>query len=230
MDNTTLLALIGGILILGFLIVAIVIRFKTKPSIYDKESAQNFLLGLSESFYEKVTDIINNINISDYDSIEDFEVSVLSTIYEGISGYISEELEKTSKEDILSAMALKILNKDFIIKFIDEFVKENDIEDKISNIWFDNFKSKSEEVVENDEKLSIELSDEEKYIENVTEEDMIPAQEVVPSEEELASLNPPSDEEKEYDPENDSSVEIIEDDTYLDTRGRKRSKKTGRYV
>ena len=44
-----------------------------------------------------------------------------------------------------------------------------------------------------------------------------------PTEEELVNLNPQTDEEEELDIEGDDSVEVIEDDTYIDSKGRKRS-------
>lgn len=230
MDNT-LLTIIGGLIVLFFIIVAIIIRFKTKPSAYDKESAQNFLLGLGDSIYEKMVEIVSNFDVSSYSSIEEFEVDVLGVIYDDIWDYVTECLEENSKNDILSAMAVKVLNKDYVIKFIDHIAEECDLENKISDIWFNVFKSKTEGIEDVDNTLPDDLANQKNYIENVTENDLVPAQEVVPTEEELASLNPPSDDEKDYDPENDSSVEIIEeDDTYLDSRGRKRSRTTGRYV
>ena len=230
MDNT-LLTIIGGLIVLFFIIIAIIIRFKTKPSAYDKESAQNFLLGLGDSIYEKMVEIVSNFDVSSYSSIEEFEVDVLGVIYDDIWDYVTECLEENSKNDILSAMAVKVLNKDYVIKFIDHIAEEYDLENKISDIWFNVFKSKTEGIEDVDNALPDDLANQKNYIENVTENDLVPAQEVVPTEEELASLNPPSDDEKDYDPENDSSVEIIEeDDTYLDSRGRKRSRTTGRYV
>ena len=50
------------------------------------------------------------------------------------------------------------------------------------------------------------------------------------TEEELSELNPQVDEPEELDPENDPSVELIDDDIYYDKSGKARSKKTGKWV
>lgn len=228
--NNTLITIIGGIIILGLIIVAVVIRLKSKPSANDKQEAENFLKGLSETFYNKILDIVSNIDIGSFSSLEELEISILNDIYDELWKYTEEELKEASKTDIITAMVLKVLNKDFVIKFIDTLITEYEINDKLASKW----NKKIEAVVENseteDKELQEKFENSNDYIEEFSEDDLKPAEEIVPTEEELAMINPPTEEEKEYNPEEDNSVEIIEDDTFIDSNGRKRSKKTGRFV
>lgn len=89
-----------------------------------------------------------------------------------------------------------------------------------------------EELEEREEELTEEFSDTEKYVEESKEEDLPSGDSgLLPTEEDLAELNPQRDEEEEeLDPENDISVEVIDDDIYYDKAGRARSKKTGKWT
>ena len=230
MEGNTLLAIIGGVVVLIFIIIAVIIRIKTKPSAYDKEAASNFLNGLSETFYNKMMEIITNINFSEYDSLIEMEADIIKQIYDSVWDYTEVELAKAAKSDILTAVALKLLDKNSVLKFVDELMEKYEIAQKLETAWAEDFEKRTKGLAEKDTELEKTFSDESQYIENVSESDLKPAEQIEPTEEELASLNPPLDEVDDYDPENDESVEVVEDDTYIDKNGRKRSKATGRYV
>ena len=83
--------------------------------------------------------------------------------------------------------------------------------------------------MEEDKILQDKFKDPDQYIEDSTTSDLPPVEKTEPTAEELSKLNPPKDEEEEYDPE-DESMEIVDDDTYIDDKGRKRNKTTGRFV
>lgn len=222
MDNSMLLSTVGGLIITVFVIIAIVIRLKSNTN--GEKSAKLFLEGLSDTFYNKIVDIITNIDIDSYTCIEEFQASVLNDIYDSTWDYVEAQLAESSESDIVSTMMRKVLNREFVSKFVDNIIDTYQIQDKLDSMW----KNKSEE--KKDENLQEEFEDSEKYIENLSNDELEPAKEIQPTEEELAALNPPSDEEKEYNPEEDNSVEIIEDDVFIDGNGRKRSKSTGRFV
>ena len=96
---------------------------------------------------------------------------------------------------------------------------------------FETVRERSLKMVEDDNNLQEEFSDQEKYIEESTDDDLTHGEMVnKPTEEELNELNPQVDEEEELDPKNDPSVEVIDDDIYYDKSGRPRSKKTGKWV
>lgn len=230
MDNTTILSVLGGAVILICIIIAMVIRYKSKPSAFDKDAATKFLEGLSETFYDKIMDIINNIDLSKYNSLIELEDDVLNNIYDTIWDYVQKELKEAAKTDIITALSLKILNKEFVNKFVNSLIRKYNINWKLESKWtdFTNFESKAEKMKYEDKS---EFTGDD-YIENASDSDLKPAQNESIPEEELAKLNPQTDEEEKLDPATDSSVEIVSDsdDITVDKKGRKHSKSTGKYV
>ena len=210
MTSDSLLSIIAGIILLVLIIVAVVIRFKTKPSSTDQDSAKKFLEGLSETFYQSMVDTINNINFLEYNSLPELEVDILNKIYDTTWDYVEKELAEASKTDVLTALALKVLNKEYVTQFIDTLIEKYDINNKISEAWDKYFGEKEQEAIEEDQKLQEEFSDPEKYVDSI-EKDELPVgedKEEIP-EEELKNLNPPSDEEPNYDSNTDESVEVV---------------------
>lgn len=236
--NTTsinLQTIIGGIIILAVIVFAIWFRLKTHPSKADKQAAEDFLNGLADNIYKMITKIINEIDLSKYDSLENLESDILKKIYDSVFDYIQSQLAEAANEDILSALVLKVLDKDTIYKFIDKLINNKDVNGQLTNLWDSNkIKEQSSDIENEDKELTEEYSDQTKYADKIDDKENLqdslpPAEEPVLTQEELNSINPQKDEEEEYNP-NDISMEIVEDDTYIDKRGRRRSKKTGRYV
>ena len=229
MELNTLLTLIGGVIVLALIIIAIVIRMKNNPSAADKEAAKKFLEGLEDTFYKKMLDIITNIDFTKYDSVGTMEANIICDIYDTIWDYIQDKTKDLAREDILTALIVKVLDKEFVNDFIDNLVVKYKINDKLEEAWNNNFKTKSNEAVEEDKILQDKFKDPDQYIEDSTTSDLPPVEKTEPTAEELSKLNPPKDEEEEYDPK-DESMEIVDDDTYIDDKGRKRNKTTGRFV
>lgn len=233
MDSTLLLTIIGGVILLICVALAIIIRAKSnKPTVADKITAKEFLDGLSDAFYNKMIDIVNTVDITKYDSIYKLEADLLSEIYDACWTYTDQQLSEHKEEDILTAMVLRVIDKEFVIKFINELFTNKELHVKIEELWNNKFNLVSEEVIKEDDALIEEFSNPEEYVEEFNEAELEEAKDIVPTEEEIAALNPQVEiDEVEYDPETDTSVEIIEeDDVYIDKKGRKRSKSTGRYV
>lgn len=218
MTSDSLLTVIGGIVILVLIIIAVVIRLKNKPiTEEDQKSAQEFLEGLSDTFYQNIVDIINNIDFQNYQSLPELEVDVLNTIYDNTWNYVEEQLKDISKTDVLTALALKILNKEYVERFIDGIIEKYDINNKISEAWDKYFSAKEKEVEEEDKKLQEQFSDDEKYItEESTPEDLPPVEKEEPSEEELKNIIPPSEEDPNYDASVDDSVEVLDETTTVE--------------
>ena len=218
MTSDSLLTVIGGIVILVLIIIAVVIRLKNKPiTEEDQKSAQEFLEGLSDTFYQNIVDIINNIDFQNYQSLPELEVDVLNTVYDNTWNYVEEQLKDISKTDVLTALALKILNKEYVEKFIDGIIEKYDINNKISEAWNKYFSAKEKEVEEEDKKLQEQFSDDEKYItEESTPEDLPPVEKEEPSEEELKNIIPPSEEDPNYDASVDDSVEVLDETTTVE--------------
>lgn len=228
--SNEIITILAGILILALIIVAIFIRFKTNPSIYDKEMAEKFLQDLSNVFYDKIMEIINNINFLDYSSLEELEVDILKQIYDTIWEFVEKELKEAAEKDILTALALKVLDKNYIDKFIDKIVEESKVSEKLSTNWSLYIERKNEVIEEEDKNLQEEFSNNEEYNADFDVKDLPPAEQSEPTDEDLAGLNPPSEEDPVYD-DNDDSVEPIEDESYtIDSNGRKHDKNTGKFI
>ena len=212
MDNEKLLTLIGGLVLLVLIITAIVIRRSSDSYKNGKESATSFLASLTNTFYNSIIEIINGIDLSSYSTLIEFETDVLSQIYDKMWDFVEGQIAEAAKTDILSAVALKILNKDFLTKFIDDLIEQNQILDKIMDRWNSKIETTSESMVEEDKKLQETFSDSKQYNEESSYNDLPPVEETVIPEEELSKLNPQTDEIQDYDPETDSSVEVVEED------------------
>ena len=212
MDNEKLLTLIGGLVLLVLIVTAIVIRRSSDSYKNGKESATSFLASLTNTFYNSIIEIINGIDLSSYNTLIEFETDVLSQIYDKMWDFVEGQIAEAAKTDILSAVALKILNKDFLTKFIDDLIEQNQILDKIMDRWNSKIETTSESMVEEDKKLQETFSDSKQYNEESSYNDLPPVEETVIPEEELSKLNPQTDEIQDYDPETDSSVEVVEED------------------
>ena len=229
MELNTFLTLVGGVIILILIIIAIVIRLKTHPSEADKDAAKKFLEGLEKTFYNKMLEIVTNIDFTKYDSISTMEANILCDIYDTIWDYVQNKTKDLANEDILTALVVKVLDKQFVYDFIDTLIAKYKINEVIEEAWNKNFKDKSDEAVEEDKALQDKFKDQSEYVENSSDKDLEPAKTITPTEEELSKLNPPRDEEEEYNPD-DESMELVDEDTYIDDKGRKRSKLTGRFA
>lgn len=212
MDNEKLLTLIGGLVLLVLIITAIVIRLSSDSYKNGKESATSFLASLTNTFYNSIIEIINGIDLSSYSTLIEFETDVLSQIYDKMWDFVEGQIAEAAKTDILSAVALQILNKDFLTKFIDDLIEDNHILDKMVDRWNSKIETTSESMVEEDKKLQETFSDSKQYNEESSYNDLPPVEETVIPEEELSKLNPQTDEIQDYDPETDSSVEVVEED------------------
>lgn len=227
MEGNTIITLIGGLVILGLIIAAIVIRFKTKQSANDKDYAKEFLNGLSETFQTKMVEIVNGFDFRLYNSLEEAEAAILSDIYEGLWEYVSVELEEASKNDIVAALSLKVLNKDFVFDFVSKLITEYKISEKIEESWVEKVKNINEEAEKADQELQDEFNNLYLYNQEVDKSELPIAE--IKEEEESEEEN--DDATKEYNPETDNSVELVEDDRYYyDKDGRRRDKLTGRFV
>ena len=131
MEISTIVTLIGGLIIIAAIIAAVYIRFKTNPNAIDKNLADEFLNGLRDVFYYKMLDIVEGFNIEEYDSLEEMEVSILRDIYETLYSYTEEKMKEAAKEDIITAMALKVLSRQYIEAFLDKVMEETGIKSKI---------------------------------------------------------------------------------------------------
>lgn len=242
MNNTDLLITLIG---LGFLlIVGIIVIITSIKKNGDKKEANEFLEGLASELRELILNIIRKFNIDDLDNLDEdsiakIENSILKDIYNTTWEYIKNVVEKKSESEVdffTQAVLALLENREFVEEFIKKMITSNSMNNVIharaTALLDDKVESRMVESEEEDKNLQEEFSDQEKYIEELKDEDQTHGEDVnIPTAEEMGELNPQIDEPEELDPENDSSVEVIEeDDIYYDKSGRPRSKKTGKWV
>ena len=241
MGNDLLLVLIG----LGFLaVIAVIFVIYSVKRSGDKKEAERFLEGLSDKLGDIILEIIRSFEPSDIEDIseaglEKIETAILQKIYDVCWNYIEEVVKKKNAEnmDFFTRAVLALLeNREFVEEFINKLINTTTkqiIYDRSRSIALSTGEKRMEELEEREEEMTEEFSDEEKYNVNEIDEEDLPSGDdsLIPTEEDLADLNPQRDEEEEeLDPENDDSVEVIEEDVYYDKSGRARSKKTGKWT
>ena len=195
MDKTTFYIVCGLIVISIAILVNVLLR-KNKNK-YSSTAALDFLKGLEDVLEKKITVIILGTDMDKYNSLVEAEADIIKQIYDELWNYIQEQMEIASKNDTLSAIAMKFINKDFVIKFIDTIMDKYHFADKLSAEWGDHYKK----AIETSGSNTSEYSDEKEYYSNeeVSTEDLPPAEDVKPTEEDR----------EDYDAEDDS-VELVD--------------------
>lgn len=164
MQTQSLEVLIGGIVIAIFVIAAIVIRIRKSKDIGGKEEAKKFMEELEDLIYTMIVNIVNSFDITKYETIEDMESAILNEIYLEIWNFVEAKLEKAAQEDLLSAIALKFLNKEFVYDFIQKILDQYKIMENLDEQYKANAIMESEaEILEEDAKLAEQFSDTKEY-------------------------------------------------------------------
>ena len=206
MDNY---GIIGGIVILA--IVVFVVAMELKKSA-DKKNVMEFLQGLGDKILEVILDTINSASPEKFPTLVDFQNYLLEQIYNNVWDYLTDKVNSDSTVDSFTKAFFKYIDRNTLTKFINDIIEKNNLNEKVTNIFVSHsIESTERSVVDEDNKLAEEYSDPEKYNENVSDNDLEPAEESVPSDDEIAAINPPKDEEEDYNAD-DASMELVEDD------------------
>lgn len=207
--NGELITIIGAILVLAIIITVVALIIRKKNNDTNGKAALEFLEGLGDELIKITVSTLMQIDPSKVDSIEEFEVTVLNAVYNNAWDYVIDEMNAALDDDSLTKAILNMIDKDYVIKFIDALCEKSGIHDKIQGEYM-SYKLLVNNIEGQDEALAKEYSDEEKYFseEESVENNLEPAVEPVHTEEEIAALNPQTEEEEEFDA-TDESMEII---------------------
>jgi hypothetical protein len=202
---------IAGIVLLAIIIFIIVVKFKSSS---DKDKAKKFIENLADNLVQIMISTIGRYSPEDFEILEDFENTILSSIYEETWDYVSEIAEEDVGLDILTKSVFKYIKKDAVVDFVNELIMNRNITKDIEDIY-GSYAISNSNIEEEDKKLEEEYSDDSMYLESlgddITIEDVEgPVEEPVHSKEELESIIPPRDEDEEFNIEDDS-MEIIVD-------------------
>lgn len=221
-------------LVVCFLIILFIVKAEI-PSSNEISIADTFLSVHKDAIYQKLVEAtkMDNEKVDDYFTFED---SVLQAGYILSWNYIKNELSNSKDGPIPSNRIIKKLftTSDFTIDYIKaNVVDKSDIRSIINALWTSKFEEKIKEleeeediaygIDENGNKVPLVGDD---YVEDIDTVD-IPSTDnfdsgIAPNLEQ--KIIPPS-ENPEYITEVDDNDEII-----IDSRGRKRNKKNGRFV
>lgn len=200
-----LITIIGGIIILAVIIgvAALVIK---KRNNNDDQAAIEFLEGLGEELLKIVVKTVKEVDPAEIESVEEFEIIVLNNVYDNTWDYVAAEIEKLDDDSLLKII-MSIVDKEYVIKFIDQMCEKAGITDSIQGEYAA-YRMSVNKPEEQEAAMVEEFSDDEKYHEEVNDEDLAPAEDPVHTEEEIAALNPQRDEEETFNVE-DESMEVI---------------------
>ena len=238
--NQDLILILIGLMVLAIVgAITIIVSIKRTG---DKKEATEFLEGLSVELKNLILKIIRTINPEDFKDLDEekilsIETTILKQIYDTCWDYVTNVVEKKSKEtsDFFTEAVLALLqNKEFVEDFIKDLINKESIgqiiKSRATGIVDEICQMRLDESKIEDEELEKEYNKEE-YIEESDDSDLTHGEAVVtPTEDELNELNPQVDEPEDLDPDNDPSVELIDEDIYFDKSGRARSRKTGKWI
>lgn len=202
-----LITIIGGIIVLAIIIGVVTLVIKKKNN--NTQAAIEFLEGLGDELLVIIVKTVKEIDPATIDSIEEFEVIVLNSIYDKTWDYVENQINTKLDDDSLMKTIMSIVDKEYVIKFIDQLCERTGITDSIQGEYAA-YRLSVNKPEEQEAAMIKEYSDDEKYHEEASDEDLAPAVEPVHSEEEIAALNPQRDEEESYDVEDDSMEMIPE--------------------
>ena len=143
--------------------------------------------------YLIVVECINTLDFHSFNNFEEYEKKVLAIVYDGCWSFIDAKIAEADNKDLLSALAKKFLTKEYIEEFIDKILVDREVNETLTNVYGSKAIAEMDNSVE--EAYTEKFADpEEFYVEESTIEDLPPAEEVIPTPEEVAELNPQTDE------------------------------------
>jgi type II secretory pathway pseudopilin PulG len=205
MDRNTIISIIILAVLVAFILFKI---FSSNSKEKAKEKALEFLNSISDKFAAVIISHIQEIDFKNLDNLSDIEKKILDDTINKLYGIVQHELENYATSDSTRELIRVIINKDFLLSFIQQFFSENKMIQKV-------YSAKYNEAVLNNIQKSKKLEEDtsKKNFEYQTEDlSKIPA--APPIEVPEKPLNPQvdiSDEELVYD-KNDDSIEVISED------------------
>ena len=205
MDRNTIISIIILVAIVAFILFKI---FTGNSKEKAKEKALEFLNSISDKFAAVIISHIKDIDFKNLDNLSDIEKKILDDTINELYSIVQHELESYATNDSTKELIRAIVNKDFLLSFVQQFFSEDK---KIQEVY----SAKYNEAVLNNIQKSKKLEEDttKKNFEYQTEDlSKIPA--APPIEVPEKPLNPQidiSDEELIYD-KNDDSIEVISED------------------
>lgn len=243
MNNLTLTSIVSVIALVAIIAFIILYMIKHSKEKGYKEIVQNFLESLKDEIFKSIIKTINKTNFSEFSSLEELESVLFVDIYDTIWNFVEAQAKEAFAEDPLKDVILELITKDNVTKFVNMIIEteavSSIIEEKATAFKIE---VGSDDIVKEDEALQDKFADQNEYVEESNDDELAPAEKEVPTQEELAALNPQKDEPEVYS-DDDSSVEVIPQEKIIMTKSKngatlfyivdengKRTKTSRRYV
>ena len=205
--DTNLISLLIGCGVIAIIIAILLVSIcKHKKS---NKIAKSFLEGLSDELLSSIIDVIKKVPAKEYKTYDEFELAILTNIYEDTWEYTKNKLEAELGAENITAKIVKSIDQDKLIKFIDGLIEKENINTLIMNTY-GSFKIENDDSEKQDKELEEKYSDESQYVETLDTDSLPSSEEEVHTEEEINNLNPQRDEEEKFDIEDDS-MEVVVD-------------------
>ena len=205
MDRNTIISIIILAALVAFILIKIFMGNSKEKA---KEKALEFLNSISDKFAEVIISHIKEIDFKNLDNLSDVEKKILDDTINKLYGIVQHELENYATSDSTRELIRVIINKDFLLSFVQQFFSEDK---KIQEAYTAKYNEAVLNNIQKAEKLEEDIS-KKNFEYQVEDLSKIPA--APPIEEPEKPLNPQvdiSDEELVYD-KNDDSIEVISED------------------
>jgi hypothetical protein len=197
---------IAGGVILVVLIIAVYCYYKfAVPKDSDKNAASEFIKGYSNVFEKTIEKIIGEIDITQYHTVEEFESDIFAIAYDECWDYTSGAIQEALSNSTIGSLVAKCITKENVETIVSQIINSRYIT-KIDDIAADRISQANEEALEA-EKKALEEADLYESGEKEVDEYIDPKDD---EEEMNGTLNPPTDGEGAYSPD-DNSQEIVGD-------------------
>lgn len=208
MDSVTLtFGTIAGIILLIILGVTVYIGLKKSG---DEKAVENFINGLTDTIFDIVLETIGDVRPEDHLTFESFRDTVINNVYAAVWDYVSYTAEEAVEVNQLTKAVFQLIDEQTVVDFTNSLLETKNLRQSIQDIYGSH---KIRELIDDteDEQLQEEYSDQTKYVENISDIELAPAEEISIPDEELSKIIPPVENEDEFIDLDDESVEIIVD-------------------
>lgn len=202
---------IGGAIVLVLIVIGLFCYYKfCVPKTADKEAADAFIQKYKGVFGKIVKKIIEEIDITKYKTVEEFESDVFKIAYDECWKYAEEAIAEATANSSIASLVAKCITKESVEEIVRIIITNNHI-----TTMENKYTARIEETTKLAEEEEARLQAEADAYETGTKEvekgeleyDKMAAEEAVKAD--PSNFRQPTDEEGEYDP-NDDSQEIVE--------------------
>lgn len=202
---------IGAIVVLILLVGFVLYREWSRPE-NGKEKAKEFLDNIYNAIEAIICDYLDKLDINNFDNLIEVEKEIINEIMDTVWNLVTEKLAENSTDRLTKILIKKYLTREFVEQFVTEVFRQSTkaqktYTEKYNGAILSAYKE-AEELEEVTDTFNTEIENDDpvgfREVEDI-DSGIVLGADGLPIQQEL---NPPTDEEKPIDPE-DNSVEIL---------------------